>query len=221
MKFTTVNKLIRLSSFYFLLSVGLAFPSCDSAFDLDEDPGKAQLVSLPYESIGELELAMTGVYKQVWSAFRMNTAFVTAWSADDLTTFRASGKIDFREYDQRTVSAENSRTISSWRSIYLAIREVNAVLRNASQTQLNDQLALDQLTGEAYFIRGFLFFHLTRNHGRIPLVLDVELDYDIGLATHEEIYGQIESDFLQAEALLPLSSSIGGSRPNAGQHVHF
>lgn len=204
------------TTFLRLVIICLTFTACTTAWDLEEDPGKSQLVSLPYENMTELEWAVTGTYNRLWSALRMNTAFATAWSGDDLTTARASAKADFREFDQRTVSEGNTRISNTWRSVFEAIRAANSVLKNAAETNLADRVAQDQLVGEIYFIRGFLFHHLSRNHGRIPLVLDVFPDFDIGLASQEEVYLQIESDFLKAEAMLPASSTLGATRPNAG-----
>ena len=67
---------------------------------------------------------------------------------------------------------------------------------------LGDQAKQDQLVGEAYFIRGYLFHHLARNHGRIALVLGVNPDFEIGLATQEEVYSQIESDYFNCRILI-------------------
>ncbi len=198
------------------LVLSMSFSACDTAFDLDEDPGRSQLAVLPYESQAELELAVTGAYNRMWAALRMTTAWVSAWGGDDLTTHRASNKADFREYDQRAVSLGNARTRNTWSGVYRAIRAANTVLVNAAETKLPDLVAQDQLVGEAYFIRGYLFLHMARIHGRIPLVTGIVPDFEIGLASQEEVYTQIESDLTKAEAMLPVSSNLGATRPNAG-----
>lgn len=198
------------------LVLSMIFFSCNTAFDLDETPGKSQLASLPYESMTELEWAVTGTYNQLWRAFRMNAAFASAWSGDDITTGGCGCKITILEYDRRLIDAHNSAISGNWRSVHLAIRAANTVIRNAARTNLPDRVAQDQLVGEAYFIRAILFHYLTRNHGRIPLVLDNVPDYEIGLASQEEVYQQIESDLLKAEAMLPASSNLGATKPNSG-----
>lgn len=198
------------------LVLSLSFSACDTAFDLDEDPGRSQLAVLPYESQAELELAVTGAYNRMWAALRMTTAWVSAWGGDDLTTHRASNKADFREYDQRAVSLGNARTRNTWSGVYRAIRAANTVLVNAAETDLPDRVAQDQLVGEAHFIRGYLFLHMARIHGRIPLVTGIIPDFEIGLASQEEVYAQIESDLTKAEAMLPVSSTLGATRPNSG-----
>ena len=47
--------------------MSLTFFGCEE-FDLDEDPGQAQLAVLPYENIAELDLAVTGMYNRVHRA---------------------------------------------------------------------------------------------------------------------------------------------------------
>ncbi|MBX2816112.1 MAG: RagB/SusD family nutrient uptake outer membrane protein [Saprospiraceae bacterium] len=204
----------RWASLLIITAVLVGF-SC-SEFDLDEDPGKSQLAVLPYESIAELDLAVTGMYNRMWAALRMTTAFVSAWGGDDLTTHRASNKADFREYDQRAVTLGNARTRNTWRGVYQAIRAANTVLVNVQGVDLPDRATQDKLTGEAYFIRGMLFHHMARIHGRIALPLDIVPNPDITLASQEEVYRQIESDYLAAEGLLPTTSNTGATRPNAG-----
>ena len=198
-----------------LALLGLACFQC-SELSLDEDPARSQLAVLPYQSQAELELAVTGAYNRMWAALRMTTAWVSGWGGDDLTTHRASNKADFREYDQRAVTNGNARTRNTWSGVYRAIRAANTVLVNAAETSLSDQAAQNRLVGEAYFIRGYLFLHMTRIHGRIPLVTGIVPDFEIGLASQEEVYRQIESDLTTAESLLPVSSTVGATRPNSG-----
>lgn len=196
--------------------LGMSLSSCSQQFDLDEDPGLSQLAVLPYESQAELELAVTGTYNRMWAALRMTTAWAHTWGGDDMTTHRASNKADFREYDKRSVSTGNARTRNTWSGVYQAIRAANTVLVNAAETELADPVAQDELVGEAYFIRGYLFMHMTRIHGKIPLVLGIVPDLEIGLSSEEEVYTQIESDLIKAEAMLPMSSNLGATRPNKG-----
>ncbi|MEM9720376.1 MAG: RagB/SusD family nutrient uptake outer membrane protein [Bacteroidota bacterium] len=195
--------------------VSLTFVGCED-FDLDEDPGQSQLAVLPYESIAEMELAVTGMFNRVHRALWMTTSFASSWGGDDLTTHRASNKADFREYDQRSVSTGNARLAGTWNGCYNAIRAANTIIVNSMGVTLADQAKQNQLTGEAYFIRGYLFQHLARNFGQIPLVLDIAPDFEIGLASQAEVYAQIESDYATAESLLPAQSTLGGTRPNAG-----
>jgi len=213
MKTRYINKSLK-GFFKMIIALALVVPF--QGCELDEDPGASQLAVLPYTSLAELELGVNGIYGQLRQAAWMTTFYVNGWSGDDMTTHRASNKADFREYDQRFITPDNSRSFSNWGSVYSMVRAANTVLANAEGLQLPDQASQDRLIGETYFLRGLMFFHLTRIHGKIALPLTVEPDPEIALASQLEVYQQIESDLIQAEALLPETSNLGASRPNAG-----
>lgn len=216
MKISNINKSYKVLG----LVVGLAvlaftFHSCNP-FDLDEDPSNSRLAILPYTNQAELNLAVNGAYDRLHRALWMTTAWVSAWGGDDLTTHRASNKADFREYDQRAVSNGNSRTRNTWNVLFQAIRATNVVLANAAETNLPDRVEQDRLIGEAHFIRGYCYHHLIRVFERLPLVTSSVPDFEIGLSSREDVFKFIESDYRAAEAMLPMSSTPGTTKPSVG-----
>lgn len=198
-----------------LVSFSTAFMGCEQ-FDLEENPTGVDLAAVPYTTIDELDLAVTGIYGQLRLAAWMTTFYVNGWSGDDITTHRASNKADFREYDQRNVLPTNGRSAQNYSAVYSMVFAANTVLTNVEGADFGNPAEQNRLIGETYFLRGLMFYHLARVHGRIPLPLSLELDPEIGRATQVEVYEQIESDMLQAESLLPESSNLGASRPNQG-----
>ncbi len=217
MKTINFYKLFR--THLFLLSAVAVVLTFESCAELDEDPAVSRLAPGSYSNQAELELGVTGIYSQLRNASQWSTFFVSGWSGDDITTHKASNKADFREFDQRSVSPENARVVNNWRDIYAMVRAANSVLENAKDLELPDQDAQNRLLGEVYFLRGTMFFHLTRVHGRIPLPLTAEPELDISRSSQVEVYTQIESDLLQAENLLPEiypGVLAGAPRPNSG-----
>jgi len=220
---TKIMKKVRIfnwskSSFFIgaTIAIALIFSGCA---DLEEDPGIANLAPGSYSNQVELELGVTGMYSQLRNASQWSTFFVAGWGGDDITTHKVSNKADFREFDQRSVSSENARTVGNWRDIYRMVRAANSVLESAEGLELPDQDAQNRLLGEVYFLRGAMFFHLTRVHSRIPLPLTAEPELDISLSSQAEVYAQIESDLMQAESLLPAiypGVQPGAPRPNSG-----
>lgn len=199
-----------------IFASALVFNSCT---DLEENPEVSRLAPGSYSNQVELELGVTGIYSQLRNASQWSTFFVHGWGGDDITTHKVSNKADFREFDQRNVSPENARTVGNWRDIYAMIRAANNVLESAEGLELTDKDAQNRLLGEIYFLRGAMFFHLTRVHGRIPLPLTSEPQLDISRSSQEEVYAQIEFDLLQAESLLPTiypGVQPGAPRPNSG-----
>lgn len=192
--------------------IAVAFQGCE----LEEDPASSQLAVLPYETIAELELGVNGIYGQLRQASWMTTFYVNGWSGDDMTTHRASNKADFREYDQRFITPENTRSFNNWGAVYEMVRAANTVLANIEGVELADKATQDRLIGETHFLRGLMFYHLTRIHGEIALPLSVVPNPEISLSSQIDVYTQIENDLLLAESLLPVSSNLGASRPNKG-----
>jgi hypothetical protein len=223
MKTIKIYKLFKgLFGVFGFAALALSLNSCEQ-FDLNEDPVSSQLQVSTYNIIPQLELGVTGIYGKLNKAAWMSTFYVNGWSGDDITTHIASNKADFREYDQRAITPENSRSQTNWNGVYEMIRAANTVLQSVEgQTLLvpatgnPDAATQDRLVGETYFLRGIMFNHLMRIHGRIPLVLEIDPFQLPVLATQLEVFQQIESDLLAAEGLLPVESNIGATKPNKG-----
>ncbi len=213
MKTIKIYKLLKeLLGICSLVVLALGFNSCEQ-FDLEENPAGSQLQVVTYSSMAQLELGVTGIYGKLNKAAWMSTFYVNGWSGDDITTHVASNKADFREYDQRFVTAENSRTLTNWNGVYEMIRAANTVLQSVEGQTLSDTdpTKQERLIGETYFLRGIMFNHLMRIHGRIPLVLEVDPFQQPELASQLAVFEQIESDLLAAESRLPVKSEFTGS----------
>jgi hypothetical protein len=187
---------------------------------LEESPSEVNLAPGVYTDIAELSLGVTGIYASLRNASQWSTFYVNGWSGDDLTTHKASNKADFREHDQRAITNENSRVQDNWRNIYGMVFNANTVLQNVEGVTFPGQEEeQNRLLGEIYFLRGAMFFHLARVHGRIAIPTTPDIDFELGLSSQVEVYEQIESDFLQAASLLPdLYPGVqpGAPRPNKG-----
>lgn len=212
------NTFFKLIGGFCLACMAFTFNSCEQ-FDLDENPGGSQLQVVTYSTMAQLELGVTGIYGKLNKAAWMSTFYVNGWSGDDITTHVASNKADFREYDQRFVTPENSRTLTNWNGVFEMIRAANTVLESVEGVTLSDPDPNKQnrLIGETYFLRAIMFNHLMRIHGRIPLVLEVDPFQQPALASQLEVFQQIESDLLEAEARLPEKSAfVGSTTPSKG-----
>ncbi|QCX40364.1 RagB/SusD family nutrient uptake outer membrane protein [Aureibaculum algae] len=187
--------------------------SCSSSDEPDPVP------STEYKSILELENAVDSLHIELAIATRDNNFFAPAWGADDITTSYYSSKADYREIDQRLTSPYNERLVTIWKSSYKIIHSVNNIFFNAANLEVSDMNKKDMLLGEAYFIRGFMYHYLTRVFGKVPLQLDPEPHIEFTLSETVNIYKQIESDWLEAERMLPESYpgvETGAPRPNNG-----
>ena len=173
-----------------------------------------------------LEAALTGAYKglaSTWSlGFIHPSANAAVLGGDDVTTHPGSNKADWREFDQFNVSATNQRSNAVYNGCYKAIQGANNVLNNY-QTTTGTPETIDIIAGEAYFIRAFSYYWLTRFWGDIPLVTAGEYSDDlltIEKSSPEQVYDMIVSDLQMAETMLPDEKRDPG-RPNAGSAKAF
>ncbi|MFC5412700.1 RagB/SusD family nutrient uptake outer membrane protein [Larkinella bovis] len=173
-----------------------------------------------------LESALTGAYRGLanqWGyGFIHPSANAATIGSDDVTTHPASNKADWREFDQFNVSTTNQRSGAVYTGCYKAIQGANNVINNYQKTT-GTKATIDIIAGEAYFIRGFSYYWLTRFYGNIPLVTVGEYSSDlltIKKSTPAEVYALIVDDLKKAEAMLPNTRRDPG-RPNAGSAKAF
>jgi hypothetical protein len=175
---------------------------------LEEDP-KGQVVGASaLSSVEGLDAALAGAYKPLGhtfiSGFMSAAVNAVLMGSDDLTTHPASNKAEFREMDQFNVSQNNSRMFQIWNGCYKSIQGANNIINNYKNTT-GDANRIKQIAGEAYFLRAFDYFWLTRLWGAIPMITSekyVPEMLSIKKSTPAEIYALIESDLLQAESLM-------------------
>jgi starch-binding outer membrane protein, SusD/RagB family len=139
--------------------------------------------------------------------------------ADDMTTHQGLNKWVFREYDQFEHTAGNPSMSILYRGCYRAIINANAILENYQYT-VGKKDEIDNLVGQAYFIRALSYFYLVRGWGKIPLFTSTSPDPAISRSPESDVYNLIVDDFKNAESLLPNSQSDVG-RPTKGAAKSF
>ncbi len=168
-----------------------------------------------------LEAALVGAYRG-W-AVCWSYGFTNGWATemtlggDDLTCPPGTGNT--QEFDRYDVKNSNSSSPTVYRGTYKAIQGANNVLENY-ETCIGDQDVIDQIAGEAYFIRAYSYYWLVRCHGELPLMLTSDFnidDLDMELSTIKDIYTQIELDLNKAIEMLPNQRrNDEPGRPNKG-----
>jgi len=173
-----------------------------------------------------LESALTGAYKGLasqWSyGFIHPSANAATIGSDDVTTHPASNKADWREFDQFAVSTTNQRSGAVYNGCYKAIQGANNVINNFQKT-VGTKATIDIIVGEAYFIRAFSYYWLTRFYGNIPLITTGEYSDElltVGKSTPQQVYDLIIADLKIAETNLPNTKRDPG-RPNKGSAKAF
>ena len=198
-----------------IIAVLLVFTNC--ANDLDEQPrGKVNDPESIYKQYANLEATVMAMYAGIrgdanWSrGFATSSYMATMFGADDLTTQVGGNKGNFREFDSFNTSANNGAMMNLWRGCYNAILNANEVIEYSYLT-VGDEDEINNLVGQAHFVRAFSYFYLVRSWGRIPLYTSAStLATDISLSEVEDVYNVMIADLIQAENLLPTTQSSVG-----------
>lgn len=201
----------------FLLILFLIISSCS---DFLEEDLSTQITSESGALNNEdgLTAALAGTYKPLMSTWGSglgnSSTQAVLMGADDLTTHKASNKADFREFDQFKVAQQNGRLPFVWSGAYKSIQGANNIIANY-ENATGDQAMINQIAGEAHFLRAYNYFWIVRLWGKAPLVLDTqtfdESILSVASSSEQEIYDQIISDLTQAESLM------GDTKPKPGR----
>ncbi|PWJ57363.1 putative outer membrane starch-binding protein [Dyadobacter jejuensis] len=125
--------------------------------------------------------------------------------SDDM--HRAGDHSDETALELFTFDASNSHLLATWATKYEVISRANAVLINAPKVDMDETLR-NRSMGEAYFLRGFVYWRLSLIYGEVPILLEedaINLNFNKPKSSFEEVRAQAEADFLKAAELLPVS----------------
>ena len=205
-----------IKSILIVLSIFI-FAGCDSFLDLD--PQQSIDTDQVLTDAGSIELTLVGTYPVVRDAYGQNLFHFSELLADD-------GEFDFRgTFSQpRDLISKNlvddfSWADDAWELAYDAINRANIVL---DYTDVLDEGDRDELSGQAYFLRGLVYFDLVRFYAKpyeagqsntqlgVPIVLKSNFDVSKveypARSTVEEVYNLAISDLSMAKSLLGNSS---------------
>jgi len=177
--------------------------SCDRLFPDFEN--ELELIDTQEEVIS----ALNGAYGKFREAMIYHNFFTIR--SDDMNL----RKMDYECYEEGEMPVDVAADF--YRLMYKSVIMCNRLIYDVTNYERNGEL--DPLLGEAYFLRAYIYFKLVRIYGKIPLVDNIDVSYDLELPTFRELYTFIAEDLLEAEVLLPANSSsvrITGVTPHAG-----
>ncbi len=204
----------------FMLTLG----SCEKS--IFEEPYTSLSPTDAFSTADRIEKSATGMYDQLQNAEFFGGRVLIYADIRGIDT-RASTYFG-QMVNFNTVLSSDGTVQLAWGAAYRTIYESNNFIKNlaANPGKITDQRAAE-LNGEAKFIRSLCYFYLVNlwaqpykfsadaSHLGVPLVLEpaaspFDASNQIPRNTVAEVYNQMETDLLAAEASLPESSTAKG-----------
>jgi len=151
--------------FFTLAAVGLlVLTACDQT--IDKSPEQSLPIDQVFQDVSGAQSALTGAYSGlqsngVYGGFQVMAADFTA----DVANFDGS----FTTWQQAAafnISSTHGPTENIWDDHYDVINRVNLIIENAPNIEGADQGQIDDLVGQAKFIRALSYFNLVRWFGQ-------------------------------------------------------
>lgn len=186
----------------------LALVGCNESDFLDYTNPNEVVEDTYWTSEANAQAAIATIYSpirgQMYGYFGGYTGWHTMNRADD--TWFILGE-EAHNWQPATFTNTANTAESDFGSIYKTVNRANVLLSNINKVDM-DQTKMNELIGEASFLRGYAYFLLVTNFGDVPLrlVSAAENSEEIMKPSSPEtdIWKQVEADFKTAKEYLPV-----------------
>ncbi|MEP3208012.1 MAG: RagB/SusD family nutrient uptake outer membrane protein [Maribacter sp.] len=153
------------------------------------------------------EAAVLDLYQGTWAGSLTEEETTEAYTDQAVFTHPGRGVDGYTEGKMTPdPSTFLDRDWMSWPDLYPFVRGANVAISRLQDNEAGfDNVTLDRLLGEAYYMRGYFYSQLMRQYGGVPLLLEpLDLDSEANnpRATFAETVNQIVADLDQAIVLL-------------------
>lgn len=207
-----INKIILFFTLLFAIS-------CSEEF-VEQSPEDAITVDSFFNTDQQVLSSGSPLYGYPW--FYFNEKFLI--SIGDLYSGNAIGSYsDLAQFENFSVNGSNQFANEGWDSLYNVIANANVLMYNLT-TKVGEDVSQDvinQVMGEAYFMRASAYFYLVRIWGAVPIIHSVD---QINSKTPiyknkvEDVYTFLVKDYEKAYSLLPAqwdSNNLGRATKSA------
>ncbi len=188
----------------FSLVLLMLVSSCGNKF-LDRENLTQQDESNFYTKPEKVKQALTAIYATLPGKGTGDPFLVSSILSDD--NFAGGGPEDIaaQGIDEFQLTKDDMYD-ELWKHPYQGIFRANMLLMHIDDAEYESEEQKNQILGETYFLRGFLYFRLAKLFGNVPLITDPLEDANKPKASAEEIFGLIASDLKKAIELMPSKS---------------
>jgi len=183
----------------FLVTSFTGFISCELKEELFDTIGPETF----YKTERDAQAAINGAYAFIAPMYKRDGIAAILYSADDITYNSKSGNEAIIAEKRGDPSTLYFKTI--WDNSYAVINNANLALKYVPNIDM-DPNTKNRILGEAYFLRGYMYFNLVRFFGGVPIKTKSTEDTDNlhqPRSSVEDIYKQIFDDLKKASDMMP------------------
>lgn len=197
------------------LIIVFIFSGCKKLITLDV-PKTQYLSQVVYATDDNAKGAVTGMYASLVGNDLMGLA--------STYNFMLSGETVYPHNTYRTndMSYTDVMAQNVWKYAYTTIFQANSIIEGCSASTGMTDSTKKQFSGEAKFVRAFLYFYLYHLYGPVPLVTTTSLTNNISGPRNDSatIYKQMIADLEDAEAGMISGYSLSNNeRTRANKHA--
>lgn len=190
-----------------LLILGLFAMTLSCSDSLDLDPKTTWAAEEFYANENDINAALAGIYSSISSGNSFGEHLITMNSGTDESYKR-------KDWNERFPVMINSHNPGSegvthvWQTLYTGVNNANNMIKFMDPAKFDDEADYNRFLGEAKFLRGFFYYHLTCWYNEVPLRLEPSLDQSsnhLAPSPVNEVYEAIIADLEFAAENLPSS----------------
>jgi starch-binding outer membrane protein, SusD/RagB family len=161
------------------------------------------------ENYDQMVYAAGGVYGGLANSLLRSTSnfYAPNMNGDDLngsSNYDSYYITHFRCYDYWVPT--KTYTPNTWSKLYKVIISANNIICQFKNSSIRNNPE-NNILGEIYLLRAYCYLRLTRTFGQVPLIDNIDINYEVTKPSFAEIYTFIESDLKTAMELLPKNNS--------------
>lgn len=189
----------------------LAIAGCDDHLDMTNRFGSN--TDTFYKTKADFDAAVGGVYNTLYLSGGNVFAeeHITASLLDDVTLGGGGPDDQGAKNVDNFVDPNDDTYKDLWVEAYNGIFRANNIIERIADVDLSadfdteeqQQAYKNEILGEMYFMRGFLFFRAAKFFGGMPIITATTTPRDLPRASFTETFGQIAADIKLAIDLLP------------------
>ena len=193
---------------FLILLIGLtSLVSCDSMLEQEVNPNRQDSSNF-WKTEQELRDGLNAAYRPLrfnggyrrWLHILYVSRSDEGYSTSPNTTFQSYSNFN-------TLNNDGCEAVLfTWLDLYKGIFWANQVLEHQN-VQLENPDDMDEIMGQAYFLRGIGLFNIAGVYGRGPTPLASDLGDNYPIYEQKEIYQQAQRDFDEARKRLPITWS--------------